>query len=303
MRFEKLKVLIGQKINYSVFQKVRHHEISVIKKENCKAIVQIKSHGIRILVLNETLAEVLSFDDIQFTKDLNFSEQISQFQFFMPESGLSELKIEKIWFCYSAEFFCLIPEPLFSEEKAENALLQICDVIYPYSLKSEKLKNDAHLVFALPKAWEDWTTQLFSSSEITWICNQSGLIEDGIKLSILMTGSICMAQIENDHLFIGAFSNGKLLFFNRFKYKSENDLLYFCLLVMEETGLSPESSKFFLAGSLLPGSIGMEKLSRYFGALEFIRPLHAVEIEIEFEMIRHHNYFDLISQVAYIRSL
>jgi len=295
--------LTAQNISYSVFQKVRHPFISSRNEEKCEAIVQIKSQGIRILILSKFHFEILALDDIQFTKELDFSSQISQFQHYIAESSLSELKIDKIWFCYSPQYFCLLPEALFDEKKAELALLQICEIPFFYSIKFSDVKNGAKIVYALPKVWEEWTVQLFGSSEVAWICNHAGFLEDGLQISSGSEKPIHIGQIENDQIFCGVFLDDKLLFFNRFSYKSENDLLYFCLLVMEENQMVPETDRFIITGSLLPGSMGMEKLSRYLGAMEFARPIHSIPFEKEFEVLKHHNYFDLMSQAAYIQGL
>ena len=290
-------------VHYSAFQRLRHSSFEITKGEPCKAIVQIKSQGIRVIIFADETREILAFDDIQFTKAIHTTEQIAQFQYFMSESGLSQLNIDKIWFCYAAPHFCLLPEVLFDEEKAYLALNQVCEVDYPHLIKSQKISNGARIIYALPKEWEDWTTQLFVHSEITWNCNQTGLLESGFATSKDSGDGICLAQIENDHLLVSVFTSNKLLFFNRFDYHSENDLLYFCLLTMSENGLEPYSTRFILSGSILPGSMGMEKLNRYFGAIEFSKTVHTLHIEPRFEALRHHNYFDLISQMAYIQQL
>ena len=290
-------------LNYTVFQKLRTHGLGSEQAPNNQAIVQIKPQGVRILALDENLNRVLALDDIQFTKTLATSEQISQFQHFIAESLLSELQISKIWFCYSSPFFTLLPEDLFHKEKMELALHQVCDLPPSFIVQNEPLHIEAQIVYGLPKAWKDWTNLVFDTQEVCWVCNEAGFIESGLHLSMHSESKICMAVIENDYLFFGVFSENKPVFFNRFSYKTENDLLYFCLLGMQETGLEPQSTRFIVCGSLLPGSIGMEKLSRYFGEIEFARSVSDIHSESQFDLLRHHNYFDLISQVSHIQSL
>jgi len=290
-------------VNYTVFQKIRNTALINGQEQNCKALVQIKPQGIRILALDENLKDVLALDDIQFTKNLEISEQISQFQHFISDSALSELKITNIWFSYSSAFFTLLPEILFDEEKAEIALQQICDLPDSFQIQDEKLSINARLIYGLPKEWTDWTNLVFDTQEVSWICNETSFIESGILISKVAETKICLALIENNYLFFGVFLDGKLLFFNRFEYKTENDLLYFCLLGMHETAMEPESTRLIVCGSLLPGSIGMEKLSRYFGEIEFAKPITKIQIESDFDVLRHHNYFDLTSQIIHIQGL
>jgi hypothetical protein len=290
-----------EQINFTVFQKIRANTLANGKEQNCKAIVQIKPQGIRILVLNENLIEVLAFDDLQFTKSLSVSEQISQFQHFISESALTELKISKIWFSYSSSYFTLLPASLFSKEKAKMALDQVCDLPSFFLIQNEKLSIEAQIIYGLHNDWLDWTNLIFDTQEICWICNETNFIESGIAISEKDKTKICLAMVENDFLFFGVFSDGKLLFFNRFAYKTENDLLYFCLLGMQETGMEPETTRLLICGSLLPGSMGMEKLSRYFGEIEFAKPLLDIQLDNQFEVLKHHNYFDLSSQIKHLQ--
>ena len=287
-------------INYSVFQRLRHSTIASRSKEKCKAIILVKQQEISILVLGENGKEIVAFDEIQFTKDIDIENQIAQFQYFMTESCLSELTIDSICICYSSQHFCILPDQLFDASKIEAALLQGSTIPYDFICNYDSLGFDAKIIYALPKAWKDWTEQVFESSEIVWKCNHTGFIEAARMLPVEQDDAFCITEIENDQLFVGVIKNHNLLFFNRFAYQSENDLLYFCLLAMQQNQMETNSGRLILCGNILSGSGGMEKLERYFGSIEFVKKSHILELETTFEILNHPKYFSLISQISHV---
>lgn len=230
--------------------------------------LQVKQNAIRILILDGQGDNILAFDEIQFTRNLAIEDQVAQFQHFLPQSCLSQLKVEKVMLVFEPIHFALVPNPVWNPEKALHYLLQTSDPEYDFQLLVHPGLFDAHLVFALPKAWADWANQLFASSEMEWQCNLATCLETCEHLSH-ETSDFQWIWIENQYAFFISFRNGQLQFCNRFTFKTENDLLYFSLLAAQSAGLEPENARVIIAGSLLSSSLGFEKLNRYFGQLEF----------------------------------
>lgn len=80
-------------------------------------------------------------------------------------------------------------------------------------------------------------------------------------------------------------------FYNQFDYKSENDILYFCLLVYKQLGLNPEIDAMHLSGQITKKSLIYNKLFNFFKELAFIDDASFGH----FDQIEQHVYFDLLA--------
>lgn len=257
------------------------------------ACIQIKTHNIRVMITDDRQQRLLAFDEIQFTRNLSQEEQILQIQHFLPESGLSKFPVKQVQLIYEPRHFVLVPEPIWDEKNAHEYLLQTGDPDYDFRIMEQPFGEGHHLVFALPLVWQNWASQLFESSEMQWCTSLLPLINRGME-SCKTGNSLLMASVENAYVFILAFRDGSLQFLNRFDFRTENDLLYFCLLAAETAGIQPEKDRFLLCGSLLPSSLGFEKLNRYFGATEFLSEKGILKEETGTAFLQHSVYFDFM---------
>jgi hypothetical protein len=280
-------------IQYSVFQKIRCQNWASRKTEPSNALVQVLPQGVRILLSLAENDAIVAFDEIQFTTELSVEEQINQFRHFIPQSILAEAAVNAVTIATEARFFCLLPVHLFSEQVAEASLADLSDIPFPFTAMHEILANDMVIVFAVPNAWLDWTNQVFSQSELKWTCSLTGLLDYSLGRKPNDSKEV-YAQIDPKSFLAVCVENGRLLFANHFQFKTENDLLYFLLLVMDEMGLAPETNKVWLSGSILAGSSGFEKLNRYFGDLNFVKSTNFVQELAEEDFLHHHLNFDLI---------
>lgn len=286
---------------FIIHHQVRHPEWVLARSRARVLVLQAKFQGIRLLLLAEGMNEILALDEIHFTRKLNAEQQVEQLQAFIPQSFLSETDPVRIHLAFDSEIFTLCPEVLFVAEGMADLLIPLAGgdkMGFVTSQYQHHLK--ARMVHSIPQAWKTWSDQVFSEAECEWNSTISGIIDHSFSFSSQANESILFAHVESGHFYALVFDKGKLLFLNRFEYQTENDLLYFLLLVASETGLQPAGVRCILSGHVLPGSLGFEKLSRYFGALEFARFDTEIIVPSGLELLFHHQYLDLMSMPAYL---
>lgn len=94
--------------------------------------------------------------------------------------------------------------------------------------------------------------------------------------------------VLDDHDFDCFFSkNGQLAFANRYHWESEDDLLYYCILGLEECGVEPNDAKILLSGNILKYSPEYEKLYQYVKTVDVNAFNNHIEIRPEFEEAAH----------------
>lgn len=291
--------------NYFVIQhQLRHPEWILAKSRARLLLIQIKGMGIRLLLFSDHGAEVLALDEIQFTRKLNSQQAIEQLQAFVPSSLMSEADPVKVVMALDSEIFTLCPKILFEENGKSQLLTTLGNLpAEAIVLAQEQPDTDFLVVHAIPNEWNLWTNQVFSSSEAHWISALNGLIFKIRNWSAGSSQPLVFAHIESGHLYIIAASQGKILLVNRFTYQAENDLLYFLLLITKELNFSPEMVRLILAGQILSGSLGFEKLDRYFGKMEFAKAEPTFSIPYGLDLLHHHQYLDIISIADFLSSI
>ncbi len=279
-------------IQYSVTQKIRSAKWESRKGDSTSALIQILPEGVRTLLSDSQQSLELALDEIQFTSTLTEPQKVEQFSKFLPSGVLAESAVTSVTIAVEPRFFSLLPMELFSIEAAKNCLRLLSDIPFEFTVFHEMIGNETVLFYAVPNEWMNWASQLFSASEVYWTCGISGLIRQALHMT--PSGEKAVYAHVDTRSFIGiGVDDGKLIFANCYPFKAENDLLYFLLLIMEETGLLPESAPVYLSGSILSGSSGFEKINRYFGNLRFVKnPVLPNEFPSQ-ETLQHPYYYDL----------
>jgi len=78
------------------------------------------------------------------------------------------------------------------------------------------------------------------------------------------------ANLIGEYLQIVVFNREKLLFSNTFTHRSESDVLYFIMLVIEQLGLDATQNKLILSGEITHESPAYATLQQYIKHIEFV---------------------------------
>ena len=281
---------------YHIVQRQRSAQLSGNGTEPAEILLQILEDGIRILHIQSQSCRLLGLDEIRFTARLSGSQKMEQFRTFIPDSLLSEESFSRITIAVEPVSFSLLPKNLFSTASAP-VCLEIAGNYHPEDgIFSENIHPEMILNFSVSRVWIEWASSVFHASEINWTCNFSGLLQ--YAAGQLPEADALLAHIGPGTMHVFGRKNGQLCFFNRFHYQTEQDLLYFFLLAMEQSALNQESSPVFLCGSIMSGSAGFEKMNRYAGNLRFVLPPEVISVLPTSAGIRHPQYFDLLSLIS-----
>lgn len=248
--------------------------------------------GLRLLYRLPENGSLCALDEIRFTRNLSPSEKLAQFRHFIPDSLLSETQFERIILALDPRSFTLIPESLFSPDAAAGLLQLVGDVSTQDEILYEKVREDMVLVFSVSKEWTGWASGIFQPAEVQWTCVFSGMLR---QMAAYTEKDQLLAHIGPGRLYSLAVKEGKFCFFNRYDFRTEQDLLYYFLLSMEQSRLNPEQDEVLLCGSIMSGSAGYEKLIRYAGNVKFAVSPEPDSLLPPAAGIRHPVYFDLLS--------
>lgn len=105
---------------------------------------------------------------------------------------------------------------------------------------------------------------------------------------------IHIAQTYFDMVVIS--QDGQLLFYNSFKYKNAEDLVYYVLFAFEQLKLKPVSSPLFLLGEVDIDSQIFERLYKYIGKINFLGRNKEFNYSYVLDIIKEHFYYSLFNK-------
>jgi hypothetical protein len=182
-----------------------------------------------------------------------------------PQELAEELSAtyKKVVIGLPANGFTLVPRPLFKKDKvadyarlldvkpAEKVLAQVLDaqnvIIY---------KVDEKIISAVQK-FDLANTVYIGKGWITAMAQKSP------------ANNALYLYTENEKVEFLAFKDGRIRFYNRFEFKSEDDLVYFTAFVTNELNMPPRSTHLKLSGDIKPGDQYNSRLAEFFSEISF----------------------------------
>lgn len=183
----------------------------------------------------------------------------------------------------------LVPTPLFDESKA----FQYLDFGFQIPSESKILvdtvkKADSVNVYALPqvlyaKLCSKWPKATFVHASTLFL---NGLLghDDPSRMGVY----VCVRNRNFDLL---VKNDGKLQFFNNFKFNTKDDFLYFLLFALEQCNLSGQETTALFSGLIMPASEIVSLCSRYLKDVRFIGNDQSVKISDALSEVPFHYYF------------
>ena len=181
----------------------------------------------------------------------------------------------------------LLPAGLFDKSQLKsyfefNHLLEDLD-----ELRFNFLKQiDAYLVFPIHQEianlyLKSWVNTVFYHQATPFICE---VIHTGSG-----AGKAVHAHFSSGHFDIAVTDKQQLLFHNNFRFRSDEDLLYFILFVYDKLGLDQGSTPLTLSGDFDKFSERPSLLKRYFKQLKFRSAPAEFQYPHVFESVQEHS--------------
>ena len=170
--------------------------------------------------------------------------------------------------CIVDERICaLVPEPLYDDADKVKYLEFAFQIPNGYATQAEELPSaQCHNVFAWSKALQDKLLAKWPKAKIT---HSSSLLIESAMQSETETGIFINVRRRDFDMVIK--KDGKLQFFNNFRFNTKDDFAYFLLFAMEQNSLSGQDTPVTFAGLILPSSEITELCKHY------VRDIHFVE--------------------------
>jgi len=184
----------------------------------------------------------------------------------LEAKGLNNKAFQSVTCLIDNRFCTLVPETLFNEADQAKYLDFGFQLPESYTIASESLASvECRIVFAFPKALQD---KMLSKWKDAKISHSSSVFVNSMMKNDVETGAF--VQVRNRDFDMMIKKEGKLFFFNNFKFNTKEDFAYFLLFAMEQNGCSGQDTPVCFSGLIRPASEIIDLCRRYIKDIRFV---------------------------------
>ena len=261
----------------------------VEKSQDYRLTIQIALGGLSFAFLDTTTNTIIGTEFYQSDSLTDGMEIFNAIERILEVKNLNNKKFRSVTCIVEDRINTLVPSALFDESK----VFQFLDFGFQFPSDSKIMtdmvdKADSVNVYALPqvlhsKLTAKWPNVVFIHASTLFL---DGLLghDDPSRYGVY----VCVRNRSFDMV---VKKDGKLLFFNNFKFNTKDDFLYFLLFALEQCHLSGTEATVLFCGMILPASEIVELCSRYVKDVKFIGNDQAMKISEALGEVPFHYYF------------
>ena len=262
-------------------------EFDAEKSSQYRMAIQCDLGGLSFALLDTEIQTFIGVEFYQSELLSNSNDLVHTLERALESKGLNSKDFQSVIYLVDNRFGSLIPEPLFNEADQAKYLDFSFQLPESYTIVSEPISTiHSYLVYATPKALLDKMSAKWENVKIT---HSSSVFINIVMKSDLDSG--VFLQVRNRDFDMIIKKDGKLFFFNNFKFITKEDFAYFLLFAMEQNQCSGQNTPVYFSGLILPASEIIDLCGRYVKDIRFVEDKHSPRVSKALESVPYHYYF------------
>ena len=206
------------------------------------------------------------------------------------KKGLYGKTFHSIRFLIANRYYTIIPEPLFEASDPEahlrfNHLLPHHFAVFTEAIPSAQVVN----VYAMPKKLADslhktWPNAVIGHQSSQWL--RAVLREEPYE-----SDTNAYVNVNSRDFDLILLKEGRLLFFNNFKFNTKDDFAYFLMFTLEQQLPDHQDIPVYFTGLISNQSEIIRLCERYIKRIRFIRPNGSVNVEMTLNATPFQYYY------------
>ena len=195
------------------------------------------------------------------------------------KKGLYEKPFHSVRYIASNRFNTLVPETLFDEQYLEAHLLFNHRLPSGHVVMAEPLPAlNAVNVFAVAAQQEKRIRGLWKNVQIT---HRSSVFLNAVMHEDPFEEKTNVYVNVNSRSFdLAVITEGKLMFFNNFKFDTKEDFAYYLMFALEQQQLPAQEVPVYFTGLITGNSEILKLCERYIKKIRFIRPDGSINVDM-----------------------
>lgn len=257
------------------------------KSSQYRMAIQCTLGGLSFALLDTVTQTLVGLEFYQSELLTDSNDLVRTLERALESKGLNNKAFQSVTCLIDNRFCTLVPEPLFNEVDQAKYLDFGFQLPESYTIVSELLASiQCHIVFAYPKALQDKLLAKWKEAKIT---HSSSVFINSMMKNDLETA--VFVQVRNRDFDMLIKKEGKLFFFNNFKFNTKEDFAYFLLFAMEQNGCSGQDIPVCFSGLIRPASEIIDLCGRYVKDIRFVEDPHSLHINKALEEVPYPYYF------------
>ena len=259
------------------------------KSSQYRMAIQFTLGGLSFAFLDTITNTLLALECYQSDLLTNSSDLFRTLERALENKGLNNKDFKSVTCLMENRYCTLVPEPLFNEADQAKYLDFAFQIPDTYSIVSERLTSTpCYNVYALLKTLRDKVLGKWPTAHIT---HSSSMFVDSM-----------MQSTENDGIFVNVRNRdfdmlvkkeGKLHFFNNFKFNTKEDFAYFLLFAMVQNHVSGHDMPVVFSGLIRPASDIIDLCGRYVKDIRFVADPNVLQVSKALDEVPFQYYFIL----------
>ncbi|QRQ99622.1 DUF3822 family protein [Dyadobacter sandarakinus] len=266
----------------------------------CTLCIELDDRHIRFCIVRDEKMELIWVEDYSFDRILEASDVFEKLKkIFSAHTRWSGQSWKNVRISFNSAAFSLIPDLIFDPASVTDYLSFALGTAIPAGEKvlyHEVPLVHAQNVFSVPQAWHEWMINHFGTSNITFY-HLTGPLIIGALVSHAEYEELRIVSVyfEKDNFFLVVSESKQLLFCNRFRFSTVQELAYIILFTLNQLELLPEEIKVIGYGDVTAGSETFAELSRFFPNLQIGKGPTTLKYSGQCADVPGHKYFGLFN--------
>ena len=261
-------------------------EFDAEKSSQYRMAIQFALGGLSFALLDASKQNLVGLEFYQTELLTDSNDLFRTLERSLESKGLNNKDFQSVTCLIDNRFCTIVPEPLFN--KADQAKYLDFGFQLPegYTIVSESLASEQCHIFAFPKALQDMILTKWKGAKIT---HSSSIFINSMMKNDIQSG--VFIQVRNRDFDMLIKKDGKLFFFNNFKFNTKEDFAYFLLFAMEQNHCSGQETPICFSGLIRPASEIIDLCGRYIKDIRFVKDPHSLHVSKALEGVPYQYYF------------
>ena len=264
-------------------------EFDAEKSSQYRMTIQCALGGLSFDLLDTAAQKLIALECYQSDLLANSDDLYRTLERALESKGLNNKTFQSVTCIIDNRYCTLVPEPLFNNDDQATYLDFGFQIPEGYSTFSERLESvQSYNVFAYLKALQDKVSTKWGN---VGIVHSSSVFINSVMQNAENNGVYVNVRNRDYDMLIK--KDGKLLFFNNFRFNTKEDFAYFLLFAMEQNGVSGQDTPVTFSGLIRPASDIIDLCGRYVKDILFVEDPLVFHTSKPFEKVPFQYYFIL----------
>lgn len=253
-----------------------------------KMTIQFALDGLSFAILDTESQRLIALEYYQSDLLTDSNELFHLLEKALESKGINNKVFHSVTCIIDERTNLLVPEILHDNEANEKWLNFSFHLPDGYTQASERLEAlKAYNAYAYPAALHNKIIGKWKNAHITH--SSSVFINSVVNLA--ESNASVFVNFRNRDFDMLIQKEGRLQFFNNFKFNTKDDCVYFLLFSMEQNGLSGHNTPVYFSGLIRPASEIIDLCGRYVKDIKFVEDPCVLKVSEALEEVPFQYYF------------